>query len=270
MTELQRMLKGEAEQGRLDLAATEIARLEYPDLADAEVVDQLDAIAADVPAFDRGDGHATVDALNTVLFERWGFHGNDTEYYDARNSCLNEVIARRTGIPITLSVIYMEVARRLGQPVFGIGLPGHFVVEYDSGAYSAFLDPFHKGERLTPAECERLVSKRTGAVVEPGSLSFRKATKQAIVGRMLQNLKGIYAGSQQWAKVLRICDLLLEADPRSAAELRVRGAANLHLKRYSAGKADLEEYLRLAPGVPEAAVLREQIANLAKWSAQWN
>jgi len=270
MNELRRMLKGEAEEtGMLDLAAAEVARLEFPDLDAEAVVRELDRIAAAVPG-DAADGAEFVEALNLVLFEHFGFAGNDTDYYDPRNSCLNEVLRRRVGIPITLSVIYMEVARRLSRTVYGIGLPGHFVVEYAEAEYSAFLDPFHGGQQLSPAECEALVAKRTGTVVEPGSLSFRRSSKRAIVVRMLQNLKGIYANGKQWGKVVQVCNSLIEADPANAAEWRVRGAANLQLKRYAAGKSDLEEYLRLAPHASEAALLREQIANLAKWAAQWN
>lgn len=270
MTELQRILKGEAEQdGRLDLAAIEIAKFEYPDVDASTVTAELDRIAAALPA-DVADGPDFVEALNLVLFEHFGFAGNDADYYDPRNSCLNEVLRRRTGIPITLSVVYMEVARRLSQTVYGIGLPGHFIVEYAAGDYSAFLDPFHGGQQLSPAECEALVARRTGAQVDPGSLSFRRVAKQAIAIRMLQNLKGIYANGKQWGKVVRICDLLIDGNPSTPAEWRTRGAAQLQLKRYSAGKADLEEYLRLAPHVQEAPLLREQLANLAKWSAQWN
>lgn len=270
MTELlQRMLEGNAEDGRLDLAACQVAQIEYPDIQPETVVAELDRIAAAMP-HDIAPGPAFVEALNLALFEHFAFAGNDADYYDPRNSCLNEVVRRRVGIPITLSVVYMEVARRLSHTVYGIGLPGHFIVEYAMGDYSAFLDPFHGGRQLSPAECETLVARRTGATVEPGSLSFRRATRQSIVLRMLQNLKGIYANGKQWNKVVRICDLLIGANPSAASEWRTRGAAQLQLKHYSAGKSDLEQYLRLAPHVQEAALLREQIANLAKWSAQWN
>jgi len=144
------MLKGDV-AGELDAAALEMAAIERPDLDPAPYLDTLDQLASEIATrLGRGhDGPKFVRVANQYLFEELSFRGNESEYYDPRNSCLDAVLDRRTGIPITLSVIFIEVARRLGQPVTGIGLPGHFIVQYDDGKYSTFADPFHGGKLLT-------------------------------------------------------------------------------------------------------------------------
>src|SRR6185437_13353557 len=128
----------------LDRAALDLAAIEFPGLDPEPSIAALETMAAELCARLAGvpEGAGRVCIANDFLFNRLGFHGNETDYYNPRNSCLNEVLERRTGIPITLSVVYMEVARRAGIPVYGIGLPGHFIVQYDDGRSSLFIDPF--------------------------------------------------------------------------------------------------------------------------------
>ncbi len=131
----------------IDRAALEIARIEYPDLDAGAFISQLDyyALAIAERARDLSDGRSFVQTANEYLFGELGFRGNEEDYYNPANCCLNRVLETRTGIPITLSIVYMEVARRLAKAVGGVGLPGHFVVRYDDAEYSAIIDPFHGG-----------------------------------------------------------------------------------------------------------------------------
>ena len=149
------LLTGYSEEPGLDRAALEVARIEYPSLDPEPFVGTLDSYARELSArlAGRTGGSGYVEAANQYLFEELGFRGNAGNYYDPRNSCLNEVLTARTGIPITLAVVYLEIGRRLAQPVYGIGLPGHFLVEYRGADFEAFIDVFHGGRLLTTAEC---------------------------------------------------------------------------------------------------------------------
>ncbi len=269
MRELKEILSGEAEDdATLDIAASQIASIEFPTLMVAQVLVQLDEIALAIGQ--QRNGSEFVRAANAHLFNEMALTGNDFDYYDARNSCLNEVLRRRLGIPISLAVLYMEVARRLQQPVYGVGLPGHFVVQFDDGDYSTYIDVFDKGRLLTADECEAMIETRVGAAIENRTVAFRRATKRQIVSRMLQNLKGVYAKKQQWPKALIVSNLLVEAYPNAPEEIRMRGVVQLHLKRFRGARADLLRYLELMPGAADEAQIREQIRNLDKWAAQWN
>lgn len=254
----------------LDLAATQIARIEFPELEIEPVLAQIDEIARVVESRKPTNGESFVAITNQYLFEELGFAGNDSDYYDPRNSCLNEVLRRRLGIPITLAVLYIEIGRRLQQPVHGIGLPGHFICRFNDGQYSVFIDPFNKGRLMSVEECEDLVRETTGAGIQNRTTAFRRSTKRQILTRMLQNLKGIYTRQQQWAKALQVSELLVAAYPNAPEEVRARAVAHLQLKRFSAARTDLKRYLELSPQATDGKMIREQIANLDKWSAQWN
>src|SRR5262249_36497968 len=155
----------------------------------------------------------------------------ENDYFDPLNSCLNQVLERRTGIPVTLSVMYMEIARRLAMPVFGIGLPRHFVIQYDDGNYAAYIDPFHGGRTITPRECFALAGAR---VADP--VLLRRVSKKDIVRRMLQNLHSGYLKRSDWMRAAQTLDLLiLAAPPEShelAAALKLRGLLLVELKRF--------------------------------------
>ena len=200
---LRDLLARNDERATLDVIALEIATIEYPDLDPSPFLAILDSYAVELAAKldDEITGAGFLDAMNAYLFEDLGFKGNADDYYDVRNSCLNEVLARRTGIPITLAVVYMEVARRLAKPVLGIGYPGHFVVRYDDGDFSAYIDVFHCGRQLTFDGCDPSVLAPVG--------------NRQIAVRMLNNLRGIYIKERAWKKLARLLDLLLIADPDS-------------------------------------------------------
>ena len=233
-------------------AALEIARLEYPRLDPAATRDTLarigDRAAArveklggpgSIPPRDR------VRALNDVLYDEAGFEGDRVHYDDLRNSCLNAVVARRRGIPITLALVYMEVAARAGLAVRGVSFPGHFLVRCGGEGHhdDLILDPFTGGVELSETDCRRILMNHMGddAVFGPGLLE--PAAPRAIVERMLTNLKRLYVRQQAFADARRATDLLLALDPTALDERRDRGLLSFHLGDMHAALRDLERYL---------------------------
>src|SRR5579871_2916919 len=186
---LRHLLEEDSPKGRLDHAALELAAIESPGLEPEPWLDRLNELASAVGDRLRNfnDGRDFVETAQRYLFGELGFHGNEEDYFDPLNSCLNQVLERRTGIPVTLSVLYMEIARRLAMPVFGIGLPRHFVIQFDDGNYATYIDPFHGGRIITPHECFALAGAR-----EADPMMLRRVTKRDIVRRMIQNLQSGY------------------------------------------------------------------------------
>ncbi|MBA3540695.1 MAG: hypothetical protein H0T79_13880 [Deltaproteobacteria bacterium] len=214
----------------LDTAALLIGAWEYPTRDLERYRDRLDALAAhvvdDVRMATNGIGRAR--AISDWLFERLGFSGNTDDYYDPRNSFLCDVIDRRTGIPISLSVLYLEVARRVGVLAQGVNFPGHFLVRVAIEDAWLFLDPFAGGRVLTPSDLEALLRKTTtpDAVLEPGVIAA--ASKRQIVARMLVNLAGIYGRNGDLPRSLDVLERLAVLEPqnpriaRDLAQLRER------------------------------------------------
>ena len=215
---------------QLDQAALLIGAREYPERDLEEYRDDLDAIAAraapDVARAANGIGSAR--AISDHLFDRLGYAGNHDDYYDPRNSFLCEVIDRRMGIPISLSVLYLEVARRVGVLAQGVNFPGHFIVRVAIEDAWLFLDPFARGKVLTPADLEALLRKTTTptAVLEPSVIAA--ASKRQIVARMLVNLAGIYGRNGDLPRSLDVLERLAVLEPsnpriaRDLASLRER------------------------------------------------
>lgn len=235
--------------------ALAIAMVEYPRL-DARVwLDRLEAVGEQALALVareagvEGPLHARVDAVNLCLFGDLGFRGNRDAYRDIRNSCLNQVIERRTGIPITLSVVYMDVARRAGLRVEGVNFPGHFLVRVRDAAHpdagpGLLVDPFHEGAILTEQDCRELLARHAESVSFSPALLAR-ATRRQMFERMLVNLKRLYVQHRSFPHAKIVTDALLALSPGSLAELRDRGLLAYHLHQYSRALRDLEEYLRL-------------------------
>jgi regulator of sirC expression with transglutaminase-like and TPR domain len=256
----------------LDLAALQLAAIEFPGLDPQPFLDILDSYAREIgegldPA---APGEEFIQAANRFLFEQEGFTGNEADYYDPRNSCLNEVLASRRGIPITLSLIYMEVARRLNRPVTGIGLPGHFLVRYDDGRFTAFLDPFHKGIILTFEECRKRAMHvaRVDILAVPGALA--PVDKPRLLARMVNNLRNAYYRRAQFEHAIKVHDLVIEATPGVATEYRQRAALYLQTGQYRAAVVDLGAYLRLAPNAPDRPEVERQIEELRDYLQRLN
>jgi regulator of sirC expression with transglutaminase-like and TPR domain len=256
----------------LDCAALELARIEFPAIDVDAFVSLLNSHAAELRGRlgDSRDGLAYVREANRYFFEDLGFRGNASDYYNPRNSCLNEVLTARTGIPITLSLVYMEVARRLGKPVQGIGLPGHFIVRYDDGLYSAFVDPFHGGRLLEPEECFALVREVAQVEVEPDLRWLAPVSKRDLLLRMLRNLSGAYASRGYTDKAIQVLSLLIRANPDSADEYRQRGALEVQAGRIVAAKQDLARYLELARSPEDREYAQSQVQKIQHWLASMN
>ena len=232
-----------------------IARIEYPRLDPEPYLAQLDSMGEAARRAIEHDGATTGDtstaagirALNEYLFETLQFVGNRDKYEDPRNSCLNEVLDRRTGIPITLSVVYMEVARRAGLQVDGINFPGHFLVRCPEIGNSPYLiiDPFHAGALLSEHKCRLLLQKHVGSDVAFSKSLLAPATRMQIVVRMLLNLKRIYVHMRSFPQARDVTELLLAITPSALSELRDRGLLAYHLNDVTAALRDLQAYLRL-------------------------
>ena len=235
-------------------AALVIARLEYPQLDPSTYLERLDAMGADaterlerVPT--GRDPLGQVVTLNRYLFDEQGFVGNMAHYDDLRNSFLNKVLDRRTGIPIMLAVVYIEVARRAGMRVEGVNFPGHFLLriaagaEADGAAEDLIVDPFHGGALLSEADCRGLLRQHLGedAAFDPGLLA--SATKQQILVRILVNLKRIYMRLRSFPQGRDTTELLLALDPAALTELRDRGLLAYQLRDFASALRDLETYL---------------------------
>ncbi|HTC32621.1 MAG TPA: transglutaminase-like domain-containing protein [Bryobacteraceae bacterium] len=260
----------EAPDARLDVAALEIASIETPDL-DAEpflaILDRMaSAIASRLPS--GAPGREFVAAANRYLFDELGFHGNEMDYNDPRNSCLNYVLDRRTGIPIALSVVYIEVARRLGQPVTGIGLPGHFIVEYNDGEYATYIDPFHAGKLLSVDDCRQLARARTGSDADATALA--PVGTRYILVRMLNNLRSAYFRGKRFEKMIAVTDLLLEGFPENSEYYKARGFARLRMRQYRGAQSDLQMYLKYAPEAADRAQVTEQLGAIHRWLGRMN
>jgi regulator of sirC expression with transglutaminase-like and TPR domain len=256
----------------LDVAALEIAELEYPRLDHEPSLQALDSIASTVADRMEPDtgGAEFIAVANHVLFEVCQFRANEGDYYDPRNSFLNDVLTRRAGIPITLSVVYIEVARRLARPVFGVGLPGHFLVRYHDAGFSSFLDPYHAGQSLTSAECHALARSLTGVDTSSDPTALAPVSNRYILVRMLNNLKSAYVRKESWDKLLPVLDLLLHAMPGSADEHRTRGIAHLHLHRFREARLDLIRYLDLSPQAEDKEAIGEELKKIHRILAALN
>ncbi|HZZ83728.1 MAG TPA: transglutaminase-like domain-containing protein [Anaeromyxobacteraceae bacterium] len=254
--------------GRSDIplaeAALAVAEEEYPRLEPVAYLARIDALAADaaarLPA--RKSTAATLRALRQALFEEGGFRGNEASYYDPRNSFLNEVLDRKLGIPITLSILYMEVAGRLGLELRGVGLPGNFLVKYASGRRDIFVDPYRGGEIFSAEECE---ARYRAHHREDWSPSFLDAvTPRQILGRMLHNLKRIYVEAGDDVRALWVIDRLLLLAPNDVSERRDRGLLAARLGAVGAARQDLSAYLERSPAASDAAEVQALLIHLER------
>jgi regulator of sirC expression with transglutaminase-like and TPR domain len=230
-------------------AALLMACEEYPQLSLSPYLDFLDHAATRVrEVLPPEPGEADVlDALNRVLFGEFGFAGNREDYYDPRNSFLNDVIERRRGIPITLSALYMTVGHRLDLRIDGIGLPGHFLVRHRSGRSETILDPFNGGRRLSAVEIGELLRGSGEAATGedlPDPPALPRASNRQILARMLGNLLRIYVGIGAYDKALAMTDLMLINDPEAVPLYRQRGLLRLETRRFEGAARDLAYYIR--------------------------
>lgn len=254
---------------QFDLAEASLllAQDEYPDLDVAAYMARIDAMAATIRARLAADafGEQRVIALNHYLFGELGFVGDVQTYYDPRNSYLNDVIDRRTGIPITLSILYLEIGRRIGIALQGISFPGHFLVKLKVKRGQLVLDPFLGGEPQGEDDLRERIAKILPAA--PGARIdldryLQAASSQQIIARMLRNLKSIHAKAEKLERVLAVTNRLLLVAPDALEELRDRGILYERLECFRPALADLQNYLRRRPDAPDANEVHERIIGL--------
>ena len=254
-------------------AALTIARTEYPDLDIESYVARVEKLAriAEARISDVGDALETIAALNRTLFEDAGLRGNRENYYDPRNSFLNDVLDRGLGIPITLALIYMEVGRRLGFPLFGVGMPGHFLLKhYDIDGRETLVDCFNGGDILTPQDCQqRLDEIYSGQMTLRPEFLFAVSRRQ-ILTRILNNLKTVHLSTRNFRKVLPLIDLVLVIYPRSPEDVKQRAFVRYSLGQSSGAAEDLEQYLKMSPDASDADEIRQTALSIRRMLALMN
>lgn len=245
------------------LFAREIA---YPQLKVSDYLARLDALADDArPALQGAESPAL--ALARYLFLERGFRGNAAAYDDPRNSYLNEVLERRLGIPITLSVVFVAVAHRLNLQAYGVSLPGHFVAGVREGLDEVLLDPFYMGRRLDLDDCQRLVQETTGYEGELDPQWLRPAPPRDIVARMLNNLRVVYVQRERWPEALAVMEHLRQVQPDAPEHLRDLGLIHYQRGRLYDAARYLEAYLKEAPDTPEAGAIRQNLQPVfSRWA----
>jgi regulator of sirC expression with transglutaminase-like and TPR domain len=271
-TRLEELLRRPDPEVDLAEAALLVAAQEYEELDVRGYLVRLDEMgrALRVRLEDEHRPERAVMALNHYLFQELGFRGNTEQYYDARNSYLNEVLERRTGIPITLSLVYIEVARRAGLDVEGVGLPGHFVVRVQTAARGLLVDPFHGGMLLSELDCQQRLDRIFSGKVKLEPHMLRACGPKDMIERVLRNLKAIHLRDEDNARALRVVDLLVALAPDSAEDLRDRGVLYASLDCYGRAATDLEPYLALSPRTKDAEELAARVAELKFKAARLN
>ncbi len=265
----------EIDDERIDLlrAALTVARTEYPGLNLNSYVARVDALAERVSRRirDVGDTAQTIFALNTTLFQEEGLRGNREDYYDPRNSFVNDVLDRRLGIPITLALIYMEVARRIGFPLFGVGMPGHFLLKhYDIEGRQVLIDAFNGGNILSMKDCQRRLNE-----IYAGQVAFQpeflmSVSRRQMLTRILNNLKAVYLASRNFRKALPIVDLVLVIYPRSPEDVKQRALLRHSLGQMRGAAEDLEVYLKMSPDASDADEIRQTALSIRRTLATMN
>lgn len=259
-------------EGMVDLveASLVIAQEDQPGLA-------IDPYLARVTEWsgavrERIDGSRDVDrvveSINRVLFEEEGFHGEDEDYYDPRSALVNEMLDKHAGIPITLSILYIEISRRVGMEVTGVSLPGRFLVKFSGEFGQIVVDPFDGGRVLTTIEIQKLLDSVYGGGVKLREHHLRSYTTREILARELAHLKSAYLARHDLTRAAASADRLLILDANDAYEVRDRGAIAMQLHAYGQAIESFERYLSLVPFAEDHSRIREQIAYLRAWLEQ--
>jgi regulator of sirC expression with transglutaminase-like and TPR domain len=243
----------------IELAALYIAQEEYPELDIATCQSQLDAIAAQVAAQLPPERYPlkVLQTISAVLFEELKFCGNVQDYYDPRNSLLNQVLQRRMGIPITLSLVYLAVAKRLDFAMEGVNMPGHFLIRPCVEGMELYVDPFNQGKLLFSQDCQTLLQRLYGTGTDLRPAYLEAVRPRQFLARLLGNLKLIYLSQQDIERSLAVIERLLLLFPQAALELRDRGVLYYRLNRITEARLDLEAYLELAPTADDASAVRQ-------------
>jgi len=270
------------DEAEIDLARAclLIAADAYPGLDIDGYLGEIERLAARLRARlpPGGGAEEWVLALNQFLFDDLGYSGNAGNYYDPRNSFLNEVLERRTGIPITLSVLYLEIGRRIGLELEGVSFPGHFLVRLRLRGAMLVLDPFSGGEALSEADLrerlQRVIPEGAAGGVPVDALPLdpflEPAGKRQILARLLRNLKGIYRDADKPQRLLEVLNRMLAVAPEAHGELRERGLLYQRMECYRAALKDLQDYSALEPEAPDIDDVRAKLVELSAQCARLN
>ena len=240
-------------------AALYIAQEEYPQLNIDEYINALDTMANEVKERlpDQRYPLRIINTINQYIYQDLGFQGNTKDYYSPQNSFLNDVIDQRAGIPITLSLIYLEIAQRLDFPMVGIGMPGHFLIRPNFDDVGIFVNAFNNGETLFEQDCEELLTQIYQQPVKMQAQFLEKVSNRHFLARMLTNLKHIYLQQRQLTKALTTVERILLLFPSSAIQMRDQGLIKLELKQWEQACQDLEFYLAMVPNAEDAPIIRQ-------------
>lgn len=245
-------------------AALYIAQEEYPNIDPEEYLNALDIMATDLEERLPSSRYPLrmIQSINQYLYDELGFTGNKIDYYDPRNSFFNDVIERKTGIPITLALVYMEVGKRIDFPMVGIGMPGHFLIRPDIADIEIFVDAFNGGEVMFPQDCQERLSQiyQQSVTLQPEFLAV--VSKRQFLARMLTNLKYIYLNRQDLEKTLSVVERILLLFPGVSLELRDRGLLYYQLGYFTQAVEDLQIYLTKVPEAEDANVIRQLLSKL--------
>lgn len=248
-------------------AALVIALEEYPSLQLDRYLDQIDEWGEAIRERIEGspDIERIVAEINRFLFEQEGFHGEADDYYDPRNAYLNEVLDRHAGLPIALSILYIEISRRVGVEMAGVSLPGRFLVKVTGPWGELLIDPFDGGRVLTSLECQLILDRVYGGAVSLNEHHLRATTRHDVLARVLSHIKAIHQARGEADRVMADIDRLLMLDRDDPYELRDRGLVAMKLHRYEDAIGALEAYLARAPHADDRRRIEEQIRYLREW-----
>ena len=253
-------------QINLGKAALYLAKEEEPELDVEEYLNALDVMAEEIKERLPAESYPLriIKSINNYLFDDLGFRGNTRDYYDPRNSFLDRVIERRTGIPITLALVYLEIAKRIEFPMVGIGMPGHFLIRPDFEEADIYVDAFNEGEILFPQDCAERLAQVYGQPVALRPEFFEPVTPKQFLARMLTNLKAIYINRGEESKALGAIERILLLFPEAAIERRDRGVLYYQLGRWTEARQDLESYLLNIPNARDADLIRGLLAKISQ------
>jgi len=268
-------VRSEIADERLDSlrAALTFARIEYPQLDIEAYVERVEHLAARVAAKvkEPGDPAQSIAALNEVLFQEEMFRGNTVDYYSPRNSFLNDVLDRKLGIPITLALLYLEVARRVGFPLFGVGMPGYFLLKhYEVSGRPILIDAFDRGAIVTEEDCQKKLNRMYSGqlVLQPEFLM--PVTRRQMLTRMLNNLKTIYRSQRNFRRAVQIVDLVLVIYPRSPEDVKQRAVLRYNVDDLSGALKDFEDYVKMSPDASDTEEIRQTALSLRRSMAMMN
>lgn len=264
----------EVEDDQIDLirAALMIARTEYPTLDIESYAARIEELARRVAA-QASDLHPqhTLAALQKVLFGEARLRGNREDYYDPRNSFLNDVLDRGLGIPITLAIVYMEVARRVGLHLFGVGLPGHFLLKrYSEDGQEMLIDCFNRGDVLSRQDCQSKLDEIYSGEMKMRPEFLHPISRRQILMRMLNNLKTVYLSTRNFRKALAMADLILVIYPRSAEDIKQRALLRYSMNLHRLAAEDLDEYLKMSPAASDAEEIKQMSLSIRRMLALMN